>query len=105
MFSRSTAAELTDIYISGYVYQRNGICDTTSTLSCPLTPRFDEDVIERFEENSSTSARRVTHEVGVDQHLIWDVLMAAAEIIRTSADFFRRMRRSLLQRYVACRNE
>ena len=66
--------------------------------------RFDDDIIELFEVNS-TITRRVTREVGVDQHLIWNVLMAAAEIIRTSPDIFRRMRRSLLQRYVACRSE
>ena len=34
--------------------------------------------------HSSASTRRITREVGVDQYLIWNVLMAAAEIIRIS---------------------
>ena len=36
-----------------------------------------------------------------DVHVLLQHIMAAAEIIQTSPDIFYRMRRSLLQRYVA----
>ena len=38
-------------------------------------------------------------------HVLLQRIMAAAEILLISPYIFRRLRRSLLQRYVACRNE
>ena len=40
-----------------------------------------------------------------DAHVLLQCIMIAAGIIQSSPDIFHRMRRSLLQRYVARRNE
>ena len=53
-----------------------------------------------------SAIKEVVYDTPIDDvHVLLLRIMAAAEIIRTSPDIFRRMRRSLLQRYVACRNE
>ena len=38
------------------------------------TPQFNEDVLQRFEYNPSTSTRAVGHAVGVDRRLVWKVV-------------------------------
>jgi len=34
--------------------------------------QFDENVLQRFEKNPSTSTYTVGHAVGVDYHLVWN---------------------------------
>ena len=47
-----------------------------STRRGPLicTPTFDEDVLQLFEENPSSSTRAVAHELRVDLRLVWNIL-------------------------------
>jgi hypothetical protein len=37
-------------------------------------PQFDEDVLQRFEKNPSTSTRAVVHSVSVGRCLVWNVV-------------------------------
>lgn len=38
------------------------------------TPQFEEEVLERFEDNPSTSTRIVAHELRVNSRLVWNVV-------------------------------
>jgi hypothetical protein len=37
-------------------------------------PQFDEDVLQCFEDNPSTSTHAVAHKLGVDHRLVWNVV-------------------------------